>query len=199
MFEVVEKQSPTSWEVKSSRYIIMDRNEFAWATTITCFPAISWGSICRTGFFKDQLYQQMQALNTQESVFYMLWTYGHQAHMLFKIRNSPSQAHFQTLSIGWSNIITSTPFMNLFLSISFSCFLLIITLKLPIPVMEAHEIYLFREIHCWKKKSMPIENYILSFSCHALMTGTECASVSSLWIWLQILASSFSSCTIMGT
>jgi hypothetical protein len=37
----------TSLEVNLSRCIIMERSEFPWAAIITCFPATSWGTICR--------------------------------------------------------------------------------------------------------------------------------------------------------
>ena len=55
------------------------------------------------------------------------------AHMFFKISNGSLSAHFQTLAIRWWYVITTAPLMNLFLSVSIRCFLLVKTLQFPIP------------------------------------------------------------------
>lgn len=50
-----------------------------------------------------------------------------------------------------------------------------------------------------KSSIKDINTYILSFSCQAVTTGIHCFFVSSLKIWLQALACSFSSCITIGT
>ena len=66
--------------------------------------------------------------------------------MFFEIGNSSFRTHFQALTIWGRNIKTSTPFMHLLLTVSFSCLQLIKTLQFSIPEINAYTSFICAQI-----------------------------------------------------
>lgn len=100
------------------------------------------------------------------------------SYIFFKISDCPFRTHFQTLSVWWRYIITTTPLMDFLLSISICGFLLIESLKFPIPE-NIYSIYDdLRDKESFKNKSRKRQGEMKSL--HSFIQLPCCYN----WYWL---------------